>query len=164
MSAAQPWQNKQALPVERLGKFCPSGDMSGSVPVYVNQDFHTVDRAYLPCSPVSIVSRNRFEAVKPRWGLNGLRSLAAILAYWWWVIVSSYGLSSPMCHHVLGFGYLVMYLRLFKAPLFFTSVFLPHLVVFCSHFLCLKGLVCAKMFAKLGCCRTLCPFPYRPGG
>jgi hypothetical protein len=25
-------------------------------------------------------------------------------------------------------------------------------------FLYLKGLVCAKLFAKLGCCRTLCPF------
>jgi hypothetical protein len=35
-----------------------------------------------------------------------------------------------MWRHVLGFGYLVLYLRLFKAPLFFTSGFLPHLVGF----------------------------------
>jgi hypothetical protein len=34
-AAAQLRQNEQALPVERLGKFYPLGDMSGSVPVYV---------------------------------------------------------------------------------------------------------------------------------
>jgi hypothetical protein len=33
----------------------------------------------------------------------------------------------------------------------FSGVFLP--------FLCLKGLICVKLFAKLDCCRTLCPFP-----
>jgi hypothetical protein len=61
-----------------------------------------------------------------------------------------------------GFGYLVLYLRLFKAPLFF---FLFHLRVYASllsgflvPFLCLKGLVCTKLFAMLGCYRTLCPF------
>jgi hypothetical protein len=54
--AAQPRQNKQALPVERLCKFYPSGDMSGSVPVYIIQSFHTVNRACLSCSPVSLVS------------------------------------------------------------------------------------------------------------
>jgi hypothetical protein len=54
--AAQPRQNKQALPVERLCKFYPSGDMSGSVPVYIIQGFHTVNRACLPCPPVSLVS------------------------------------------------------------------------------------------------------------
>jgi hypothetical protein len=39
-----------------------------------------------------------------------------------------------MWHHVLGFGYLVLYLRLFKTPLLFsTSGFLPHFLVgFCS--------------------------------
>jgi hypothetical protein len=35
-----------------------------------------------------------------------------------------YGLSSPMCCRVLGFGYPVLYLHLFKAPLLF------HLLVF----------------------------------
>jgi hypothetical protein len=54
--AAQPRQNEQALPVERLCKFYPSGDMSGSVPVYIIQDFHTVNRACLPYSSVSLVS------------------------------------------------------------------------------------------------------------
>jgi hypothetical protein len=65
-AAAQPRWNEQALPVERLGKFCPSGDMYGSVPVYVTQDFYTVNRACLTCSPVSILSRNRFRAAKPQ--------------------------------------------------------------------------------------------------
>jgi hypothetical protein len=43
--------------------------------------------------------------------------------------------------------------------------FLFHLQVFALllsgvllPFLCLKGLVNARLFAKLGCCRTLCPF------
>jgi hypothetical protein len=36
-AAAQPWRNEQAFPVERLGKFYPLSDMSGSVPVYVTQ-------------------------------------------------------------------------------------------------------------------------------
>jgi hypothetical protein len=65
-AAAQPRQNEQALPVERLCMFYPSGDMSGSVPVYVIQGFHTVNRTCLSCSPVSIVSRNRSGAAKPR--------------------------------------------------------------------------------------------------
>jgi hypothetical protein len=42
-AAAQPQRNEQALSVERLYKFYPSGDMSGSVPVYVTQGFHTVN-------------------------------------------------------------------------------------------------------------------------
>jgi hypothetical protein len=42
-AAAQPRRNEQALPVERLCKFYPSGDMSGSIPVYVTQRFHTVN-------------------------------------------------------------------------------------------------------------------------
>jgi hypothetical protein len=121
-TAAQPRRNEQALPVEHLGKVCPSGDMSRSVPIYVTQYFHTVNRACLPCSPVSIVSRNRSGAAKPPWGLNGLRSSAAISTRRPWVIVSIYGLSSPMCRHVLGLGYLVLYLRLFKAPLFFSPL------------------------------------------
>jgi hypothetical protein len=66
LAAAQPRRNEQALPVERLYKFYPSGDMSRSIPVDVTQDFHTVNRTCLPCSPVSIVSRNRSGAVKPR--------------------------------------------------------------------------------------------------
>jgi hypothetical protein len=38
--------------------------------------------------------------------------------------LSVYGLSSPMCCHILGFGYLVLYLHLFKAsPLFSPSGF-----------------------------------------
>jgi hypothetical protein len=65
-AAAQPRRNEQALPVERLCKFYPLGDMSRSVLVYVAQDFHTFNRACLPCSPVSIVSRNRSEAAKPQ--------------------------------------------------------------------------------------------------
>jgi hypothetical protein len=52
-AAAQPRQNEQALPVERLGKFYPLGDISGSIPVYVTQGFYTVNRACLPCSPVA---------------------------------------------------------------------------------------------------------------
>jgi hypothetical protein len=42
-AATQPRRNEQALPVERLCKFYPSGDMSGSIPVYVTQGFHTVN-------------------------------------------------------------------------------------------------------------------------
>jgi hypothetical protein len=42
-AAAQPQRNEQALSVKRLCKFYPSGDMSGSVPVYVTQDSHTVN-------------------------------------------------------------------------------------------------------------------------
>jgi hypothetical protein len=44
LAAAEPRQNEQALLVERLCKFSPSGDMSGSVPIYVTQGFHTVNR------------------------------------------------------------------------------------------------------------------------
>jgi hypothetical protein len=65
-TAAQPRQNEQTLLFDRLDKFYLLGDMSGSVAVYVTQDFHTVNRACLPYSPVSIVSRNRFGAAKPR--------------------------------------------------------------------------------------------------
>jgi hypothetical protein len=65
-AAAQPRRNEQALPVERLCKFYSSGDMSESVPVSVTQGFHTVNRAYLPCSLVSLVSRNSSRAAKPR--------------------------------------------------------------------------------------------------
>jgi hypothetical protein len=65
-AAAQPRWNEQALPVECLFKFYPSGDMSGSVPVYVTQGFHTINRAGLSCSLVSIVSRNRSGAAKPQ--------------------------------------------------------------------------------------------------
>jgi hypothetical protein len=65
-AAAQPRRNEQALSIERIYKFYPSGDMSGSVPVYVTQDFHTVNRACLLYSPVSIVSRNRSRATEPR--------------------------------------------------------------------------------------------------
>jgi hypothetical protein len=65
-AAAQPRWNEQVLPIEHLCKFYPLGDMSGSVPIYVTQNFHTVNRACLPCSPVSIVSRNRSGAAKPR--------------------------------------------------------------------------------------------------
>jgi hypothetical protein len=65
-AVAEPRWNEQALPVEHLCKFYPSGDTSGSVLVYVIQGFYTVNRAHLPCSPVSIVSRNRSRAAKPR--------------------------------------------------------------------------------------------------
>jgi hypothetical protein len=33
--------------------------------------------------------------------------------------LSVYGISSPMCYHVLGFDYLVLYSHLFNAPLLF---------------------------------------------
>jgi hypothetical protein len=65
-AVAQPRWNEQALPVERLGKFYPSGDMAGSVPVYVTQGFHTINRACLTCSPVSIMSINKFRVAKPQ--------------------------------------------------------------------------------------------------
>jgi hypothetical protein len=161
-TAAQPQRNVQALPVEHLCKFCHSGDMYGSVPIYVTQDFHTVNRACLHYSLVSIVFRNRSGAAKPRWGLNGLRFSATISTHRRWFVISIYDTSSPMWCHVLGFGYLVLYLCLFKTPLF---SFLFCLRVFASllsgiflPFLCLKGLICAKLFAKLGCYRTLCHF------
>jgi hypothetical protein len=64
-TTAQPRWNEQALPVERLDKFYPLDDMSESVPVYVTQGFHTINRSCLPCSLVSIVSRNRSRAAKP---------------------------------------------------------------------------------------------------
>jgi hypothetical protein len=117
-AATQPRQNEQALSVERICKFYPSGDMSRSIPVYIAQGFHTFNRVCLPRSPVSIVSRNRTGAAKPRWRLNGLRSSAATSAHRRWVVASIYGISSMWCH-ILSFGYLIMYLCLFKAPLFF---------------------------------------------
>jgi hypothetical protein len=125
-AAAQPWRNEQALPVERLCKFYRLDDMSESVPIYITQGFYTVNQTCLPCSLFSLVSRNRSGTAKPRWVLNGLRFSAAISARRWWVIVSIYVLSSPMWCHIFGFGYLILYLRLFKAPLFF------HLRVFAS--------------------------------
>jgi hypothetical protein len=42
-AAPQSRQNEQALPVERIGKFYLLGDMSGSVSVYVTQDFYIVN-------------------------------------------------------------------------------------------------------------------------
>jgi hypothetical protein len=65
-TVAQPRRNEQALPVERLCKFYPSGDISGSIPFYVTQGFHTVNHACLSYSLVSIVPRNRSGAAKPR--------------------------------------------------------------------------------------------------
>jgi hypothetical protein len=65
-AATQPRQNEQALPVERLYKFYHSGDMSRSVPIYVIQDFHTVNRVCLSCSSVSIMFKNKSGAAKPR--------------------------------------------------------------------------------------------------
>jgi hypothetical protein len=73
--------------------------------------------------------------------------------------LSVYDLSSAMCCHVLGFDYPILYLHLFKASLlFFTSEFLPCFLVSFLPFLCLKRLVCAKLFTKLGYCRILCSF------
>jgi hypothetical protein len=47
-----------------------------------------------------------------------------------------------------------------KAPLFFHLwVFALLLSGVLLPFLCLKGLICAKLFAKLGCYRILCHFP-----
>jgi hypothetical protein len=45
--------------------------------------------------------------------------------------------------------FFLFHLRVFASLL--SGIFLP--------FLCLKGLVCVKLFVKLGCCRTLCLFP-----
>jgi hypothetical protein len=155
-AAAQPRWNDQALPVERLCKFYPSGNMSGSVPIYVTQGFYTVNQTYLPCSLVSIVYRNSSGAAKPRWGLNGLHFSAAVSACWWWVIFSIYGLSSAMWCHVLGYGYQVLYQCLFKAPLFFASRFLPHFLVgFCSLFYIWKDWStpsCLLSWAAVGHC------------
>jgi hypothetical protein len=114
--------------------------MSGSISVYITQSFHTVNWICLLCSLVIIVSRNRSELAKPRWGLNGLCFSAAISAHWRWVVVFIYDISSPMWCHILSFGYLILYLRLFKARLFFlfffTSEFLSHFSVsFCSLFI-----------------------------
>jgi hypothetical protein len=66
----------------------------GSVPIYVTQGFHIVNRECFPCSPVSIVSRNRSGVAKPQCGQSGLRFSAAISARQRWVIVSMYDLSS----------------------------------------------------------------------
>jgi hypothetical protein len=69
-------------------------------------------------------------------------------------------------------AYLLLCVAMFwvLATRFCTCIFLKylcfsHLQVFAlllselsSPFLCLKELVCAKLFAKLGCCRTLCSF------
>jgi hypothetical protein len=43
--------------------------------------------------------------------------------------------------------------------LFHIRVFASLLSGFLVPFLCLKGLAYTKLFAKLSCCRTLCPFP-----
>jgi hypothetical protein len=45
-----------------------------------------------------------------------------------------------------------------STSVFYLRVFASLLSGFLLPFLCLKGLVCAKLFVKLGCCRTLCPF------
>jgi hypothetical protein len=59
--------------------------------------------------------------------------------------LSVYGLSSPICYHVLRFGYPVLYLHLFKASLFSHFwVFALLLSGLPPPFLCLKGLVCAN--------------------
>jgi hypothetical protein len=151
--AAQLRRNEQALSVERLGKFYPLGDISGSVPVYVTQSFHTVSRACLPCSQVSIVSRNRYKTAKPQWVLNGLRFSAAISAHWRWVVVSIFSLSYPMWCHVLGFGYIILYLCFL---FFFTSRFLPRFLVrFCSLFYAWKNWSapsCSLSWAVVGHC------------
>jgi hypothetical protein len=52
-----------------------------------------------------------------------------------------YGISSPMCCHVLGFGYPVLYLYLFKASL------LSHLQVFA---LLLSGFSSIFMSKRIG--------------
>jgi hypothetical protein len=103
LAAAQIWQNKQSLPADRLCKFYHSGDMSGFVLVYVIQGFHTVNRACLPYSPVSIVSRNMSRAAKPWWCLNGLRFSAALSACRQWVVVFIYDIPSHMWCHVFSF-------------------------------------------------------------
>jgi hypothetical protein len=95
----------------------------GSTPVYIAQGFCTINRACLSCSPVSMVTRNRSGAAKPRWGMNVFLFSAAISAHRWWIVASMYGLSSPMWYHVLGFGYLILYLCLFSAPLGFYLTF-----------------------------------------
>jgi hypothetical protein len=86
-------------------------------------------------------------------------------------LLSSY-LSSPVvgrCLHLWPIFSYVMPCFGFWLPgsvsVFFQTTSVFHLWVFASllngvllSFLCLKGLVGTKLFAKLGCCRTLCPF------
>jgi hypothetical protein len=69
-----------------------------------------------------------------------------------------YGLSSLMCCHVLDFGYPVLYLHLFKPSLLLTSGFLPCFLVGFLPFFMPERIGLRKLFAKLGCCMTLCSF------
>jgi hypothetical protein len=70
-----------------------------------------------------------------------------------------FGLSSTMQCHAFDIWQRIYVLASFQSTsALFTSRFLPHFLVGFSLFLCLKGLVCAKMFGKLGYCRTLCYF------
>jgi hypothetical protein len=111
------------------------------VPVYVTLDFHTVNGECLPCSSISIVSKNRSGAAKSRWCQSGLCFSVAISARWWWVVVSMYDISSPMWCHVLGFGYPILYFCLFKAHLLVSAsgVFASLLRGLCSLFYSWKG-------------------------
>jgi hypothetical protein len=72
-------------------------------------------------------------------------SLSPSLTYLLLCDVMFWVLATWFCIYV----FFSFHLRVFVSLL--SGVFLP--------FLYLKGLVCAKLFAKLGCCRTLCPFP-----
>jgi hypothetical protein len=108
----------------------------------------------------SIVSRNRSEAAKTSVMherallLNNYLSLPMVGH-----CLSVYGLSSPICYHVLRFDYPVLYLHLLKASLF------SHFWVFV---LLLSGLPpppfmserigLRKLFTKLSYCRTLRSF------
>jgi hypothetical protein len=86
--------------------------------------------------------------------MNRLRFLAAISAHRRWVIVSPCMACLLLC--VATFWALAT--RFCSISAFLTSEFLPCFLISFLPFLCLKRLVCAKLFAKLGCCRTLCSF------
>jgi hypothetical protein len=84
-------------------------------------------------------------------------------------LLSSY-LSSLAVGHCLYlwpiFSYVMPYFEFWLPDSVSVFSFLFHLRVFGSllseyllSFLCMKGLVCAKLFAKLDYCWTLCPFP-----
>jgi hypothetical protein len=63
-----------------------------------------------------------------------------------------------MCCHILGFGYTILYLYLFKASLHFSPrVFALLLSGLSSSFMPERIGLC-KLFAKLDCYKTLCFF------
>jgi hypothetical protein len=100
--------------------FILRGDMFGIISriCYLGIPYSQSDAS--PIFRFSIVSRNRSRAAEPRWGMNRLLFTTAVSARRWWVVVSLYGISSPIWCRVLGISYSMMYLHLFKASLLFS--------------------------------------------